>query len=438
MNRYVRMAFLCRICKKELQAQHTGNWRNHHLSHSMHNSYSCQLCKKKFKSKQDIKKHYQVQHYEKRIVHQVNTCKVCMKHFTCKYDLKQHMLLAHTTADVSSADESWESPRSTSPKQANLNSNVTSELTTRTCEKISEIKVCEISTIGLEINRLLETVADTSSMTANLYAPSKRKYICGTCYQPLGSKSALNLHQKVCHPTEAITSQDTASMVVNSQKNVSVAQSLPSFQPLKSTLSTVASTPSTDSAVSKYHICGFCYNNFQTKSQLNAHILEEHSQRQHCESKKFLCKICKKGFKRKFDMNRHLASVHLLMVEDTKESSENEANSDIINSLRTTYSQSKRPASMCDIGPSKRRADDCELGYLEDCDKVARKRTDVGEAFVNATSFNSRDKLRIEESNYSMNVGNTSQLDEAVVVLVKEEEPDDYGDPILDEKPAKE
>ena len=181
VNRYVRMAFLCRLCGKEQQPQHTGNWRNHQLSHRAHRPFLCKTCAKTFKSKYDLKRHMKAVHEEKEIQIFSRICSICSKHLRRRIDLKKHMASAHNIdpEDIMYHEETDDATSEASGSYM-LHSPPGSTETTVT-----------------------EHSKDDGLVNSNTNATysTERHYICGACFQTFKTKSDLYKHQKKAHPS---------------------------------------------------------------------------------------------------------------------------------------------------------------------------------------------------------------------------------------------
>ena len=95
VSQYVRLAFSCRICHKEQQASHTGNWRNHYNSHHDNRPHACKKCNKIFKSKSTLTQHLKEIHNESDGRNVSHTCFVCGADFNRKLDMRRHIAVVH-------------------------------------------------------------------------------------------------------------------------------------------------------------------------------------------------------------------------------------------------------------------------------------------------------------------------------------------------------
>lgn len=56
-NPFCRIAFLCRVCNKEMNIKYRGNWKAHFNTHTDVKPFKCNVCGKDFAQKIQLQKH---------------------------------------------------------------------------------------------------------------------------------------------------------------------------------------------------------------------------------------------------------------------------------------------------------------------------------------------------------------------------------------------
>lgn len=202
VNQYVRLVFLCRACGKEQQAQHTGNWRSHFMSHRF--SHTCNICSTTFKSKNDLKRHNKIYHEDKETEVRPHSCRICLKLFKRRFDMKRHIAQVHsidpehiTLQEVRKKQED-EAAKQKLPKHflPSIGTSLFSKPLGDSATSPHEEKRPYITnTVKLGAVPSLTAVSSSNEVSSSV----GRDYICGTCFQIFKSKEKLNSHQLNSH-----------------------------------------------------------------------------------------------------------------------------------------------------------------------------------------------------------------------------------------------
>ena len=186
LNKYVRLAFLCRICGKEQKSSLTGNWRNHfQLTHSVSQPITCDLCHVKLKSKHSLNEHKKAFHKIQK-EGAMHSCQICQLPFQRKSDVKKHIAekhsisLGNTLADTDKNKDIVKSATSPVHQQSLKKQKLTVKMFPEQAESSTKKKPPKAKQVP-------------SATTTN------RNLICKICYISFKTKVELTEHQDQVH-----------------------------------------------------------------------------------------------------------------------------------------------------------------------------------------------------------------------------------------------
>lgn len=193
VNQYVKMAFLCRICGKEQQSNHTGNWRSHyHGTHLTEGPVKCDVCNAILKNKTILRQHKKTMHENPIKVPTIHKCPICSQKFQRKTDVKKHVAKKHNIISENTSQSS---------KQKEFDVDILQPLS------VKNLKQNVVEKAQSEPHR--ESRPNQASLTA-----TNRHFICRMCYTNFKTRFDLKVHQDSEHFQE----EDTLTAVYNCLK----------------------------------------------------------------------------------------------------------------------------------------------------------------------------------------------------------------------------
>ncbi|XP_066912291.1 uncharacterized protein [Clytia hemisphaerica] len=185
VNQYVRLVFLCRICRKEQKSTVTGNWRNHfQVTHSANDPLKCDLCGVPVKSKHALNEHKKIHHKpaSKEKEKSIHSCDICSMPFQRKNELKKHVSQSHTQSNVSMALE-----QPTLQKTFDPSTKVAASV-----KKPHQNPFIDTT--------FTEPAKPSKKKTKNTSASNTNgRFTCGMCHRSFKTKIEMNSHQEEQH-----------------------------------------------------------------------------------------------------------------------------------------------------------------------------------------------------------------------------------------------
>lgn len=266
------MALLCRVCGKEQQPHHTGNWRNHQYSHCARKSLDCEMCGKVTKNKHDLKKHMKEEHADEPEEQQSSLelnhpCQICGRTFKRRMDVKKHIAESH---------------------------NIDPE---NLCEPTEEGSLCENNSLSTTAEPLLVNVtslikSQSSSKKTDLKSSSQAPRKAKTAYT-----AKMTLEEK---PTGKPMDIQLTPLIKSTLKSSKTSSSS----------GTSKSSRSSNRTLNRTFTCGVCNENFRTKNDLKNHKRVVHFLGQDDQDATYVCNKCRKSFHKHIDLTNHTIENH--------------------------------------------------------------------------------------------------------------------------------
>ena len=176
------MAFLCRVCGKEQQTNHTGNWRSHyHVTHLTGDPVKCDICDASLKNEFILRRHKKAMHENITKEPTIHNCQICSQQFRRKIDVKKHIAETHSinpeNITVSKPEPFKQKERDDSTLQPFSAKSITKKLHKKAPSEPHK----------------------KSRPTQASVGASNRNFICGMCYTNFKTKYDLRVHQESYH-----------------------------------------------------------------------------------------------------------------------------------------------------------------------------------------------------------------------------------------------
>ena len=184
-NKYVRLAFLCRICGKEQKSSLTGNWRNHfQVTHSVSQPITCDICHIMLKSKHSLNEHKKAFHKVQK-EGSIHSCQICQMPFQRKSDVKKHIAEKHSIIVDNLSEDKNKDKEHSKTKETDLH------LRQSTKKKKLTVKMFP--------EQIEPSPRKSPKLKPVSTPPVNRNFICGMCYLNFKTKVELSEHQDTVH-----------------------------------------------------------------------------------------------------------------------------------------------------------------------------------------------------------------------------------------------